>query len=88
MSSELSKTITTCTIWIAVACILTFGVFKMNVSGGFGIFLLFFCIPVAMIAGAVAATWVIWGSRRDDRMRPGSAAAPVPTQSIPPTIKS
>ena len=59
MNSELSKTISTCTIWLSVACILTFGIFRMNINGGMFVFLLCFCIPVAMIAGAVVATKII-----------------------------
>jgi len=88
MSSELSKTISTCTIWLAVACILTFGIFKMSVNGDLAVLLLFFCMPVSFVAAAVVATTVIWGSRRDDKMRRDSAVAPVPAQPIPPTIKS
>jgi hypothetical protein len=57
MTNELSKTISTCTIWLATALILTFGVFRMN-----GEFFFFFVIT-AMIAGAaVGATHIVWNS--------------------------
>ena len=32
MNNELAKTISTCAIWLSVACILTFGIFKMNAN--------------------------------------------------------
>jgi hypothetical protein len=55
MTCELSKTISTCAIWLATAVILTFGVFRMNGD------MVFFWITTAMIAGiAYAATRVVW----------------------------
>ena len=55
MTAELSKTISTCTIWLATAVILTFGVFRMNGE------LLFFFVTTATIAGAaVGATALVW----------------------------
>jgi len=55
MNNELSKTISTCAIWLAMACILTFGIFKMNVDGLPGVFFILFCLPCGLVFGAVEA---------------------------------
>ncbi len=88
MNSELSKTISTSVVWLSVACVLTFGVFKMNVSGDALPILILFCLPGAMIWGAVVATKVIWQARPEDKMRADSAGAPNQAPSAPPTFKS
>jgi hypothetical protein len=55
MSSELSKTISTCSIWLATAMILTFGLFKMNGDP------FFFVFATLVIAGAaLGATALVW----------------------------
>jgi hypothetical protein len=87
MNSELSKTISTCVIWLAVACILTFGLFKMNMSGDVA-FIILFVIPAIMVLGAVGATAIIWKSPRDDKKPADSAATLNPTPSAPPAVKS
>jgi hypothetical protein len=88
MNSELSKTISTSVIWLSVACILTFGVFKMNVSGDALPILMLFVLPGAMIWGAVVATKIIWLSRGQDEMRADSAGALNRAPSAPLTVKS
>jgi uncharacterized membrane protein len=88
MNSELSKTISISVIWLCVACILTFGVFKMNVSGDALPVLMLFVLPAAMIWGAVAATKIIWLSRGQDQMRADSAGTLRPAPSAPTTVKS
>ena len=55
MSSELAKTISTCSIWLAMAVIFTFGLFKMNGDA------FFFIVATVILAGAaVAATALVW----------------------------
>jgi hypothetical protein len=88
VNSELSKTISTCTIWLAVTCILTFGIFKMAVNGDMAVFLLFFCLPAGVIYGAVQATKVVWGSRCQDKAPADPATALHPAQSASPTAKN
>jgi hypothetical protein len=87
MNSELSKTISTSVIWLCVACILTFGIFKMNVSGDALPVLMLVCLPGAIIWGAVVATRIVWQSRPEDKMRADSAGAPNPAPSAPPSVK-
>ncbi len=55
MASEVAKTISTCAIWLAMAMVLTFGLFRMNGST------LFFAIITLIIAGAAfGATVAVW----------------------------
>lgn len=81
MNSELSKTISTCTIWLATACILTFGVFKLNVNGEIAVLLLLFCMPAAILVAAVMATKVIWASCQENKTPANSATASNPPPS-------
>jgi len=60
MNNELAKTISTCAIWLSVACILTFGIFKMNVNGYTVVFLVEFCLPAFIVGAAVKGTSEIW----------------------------
>ena len=46
MTSELAKTISTCSIWLAMAVIFTFGLFKMNGDA------FFFIVATVILAGA------------------------------------
>ena len=55
MSSELAKTISTCAIWAATAVVLTFGLFRMNGSTEFFVFVTLIIAVAA--AGATAAVW-------------------------------
>jgi hypothetical protein len=75
MNSELSKTISTCVIWLAVACILTFGIFKMSISGYSLVFLIFFCLPLSTLYAAVKATQIIWHPPQAEKKAADSAAA-------------
>lgn len=81
MNSELSKTISTCTVWLATACVLTFGVFKLNVNGEVAVFLLLLCMPVAILVAAVVATKVIWASCQENKTSANSAPVSNPPQS-------
>jgi hypothetical protein len=57
MTSDVAKTISTCTIWLSVAIILTFGLFRMNADG------IHFVVATALIMGAaIAATASVWHS--------------------------
>jgi len=87
MNSELSKTISTCSVWLAVACILTFGVFSTHVNGDVAIFIIFLCVPGILVFGAVVATKAIWQSGREEKTRADSAATPKPEPSFPPVVK-
>jgi hypothetical protein len=62
------KTFNTCTIWLATAVILPFGVFRMNAD-----FLFFMCVPAIIALCAFGATAVIWQSkeRKPSRKAPG-----------------
>ena len=60
MNNELAKTVSTCAIWVSLACILTFGIFKMNANGELVVILVVFCLPVMIAGCAVKATAVIW----------------------------
>ena len=86
MNHELSKTISTCTIWLSVACILTFGICKMNISGDVGVFLILFGVPVVIVVGAVMATKAVWESRPEGKTTSDSASASSPT-ALPPATK-
>ncbi len=81
MNSESAKTISTCAIWLSVACILTFGIFKLNADGEMVVFLVFFCLPILIVGGAVKATTEIWKSRAENPApraeTPAAAAAAV-----------
>ena len=58
MTSELSKTISTCAVWIATAVILTFGLFRMRGEW------FFFLMATMIISGSsLGATAVIWNWR-------------------------
>jgi len=87
MNSELSKTISTCAIWLSVACILTFGFFKMNISGD-AAFIILLLVPALTVLGAVGATTVIWKPPREDKKPADSAPLLNPTPSAPPIVKS
>ena len=67
MNNELAKTISTCAIWLSVACILTFGIFKMNVNGYPVVFLIVFCLPAMIVGCALKATTTIWKSQSQDQ---------------------
>jgi hypothetical protein len=55
INRELAKAISTSAIWISVAVILAFGLFRMNGDDGF------FIVATAIIMGcAFLATFVIW----------------------------
>lgn len=61
MSSHTAKAISTSAIWMSVAIVLTFGVFRMNYDGILGLFML----PgiVAMLGGfAWYATREVWNA--------------------------
>jgi hypothetical protein len=88
MNSELSKTISTSVIWLAMACILTFGVFKLNLDGFLTAFLIMFCLPCAMVYGAVEATKIIWRSASEQEKRADSETALSPMQPISSAPKS
>ena len=60
MNTELAKTISTCAVWLSVACILTFGLFRLNATGDIIAILVFFCLPALIVGGAVKATMEIW----------------------------
>ena len=73
MTSELSKTICTCTIWLATAVILTFGLFRMNGD------IIFFVVATGMVAAAaVGGTFIVWQppteSESADEAQPSAAA--------------
>jgi hypothetical protein len=67
MTSEISKTISTCTIWLATAMIMTFGVFQKN-----GDIMFFIVVTAIIIGGAAGATTVIW------KPNPNSSSPPPP----------
>lgn len=79
MNNELAKTISTCAIWACVACILTFGIFRMNVNGDGIVFMVVFCLPVAIVGAAVLATTTIWRSPPRSQTPP-----PIPESGRPP----
>jgi hypothetical protein len=55
MTSEVAKTISTCTIWMATAVTMTNGLFKMHGDAAF------FVVTTAIIMGAaVGATAFVW----------------------------
>ena len=87
MNSELSKTISTCAVWLAVACILTFGVFQSHAASDFAVMVIFLFAPAIVVFGAVAATQAIWKSRPEDKVRADPAPTLNPTPSPPPVIK-
>jgi hypothetical protein len=82
MNSESSKTISTCVIWAAVACILTFsGLYHMNIQGGFLAFTILVGVPAILGAAAAVATAAIWRSPRT-----GNRATPAASyEGSPPT---
>jgi hypothetical protein len=81
-NNELAKTISTCAIWFSVACILTFGIFRMNANGEMVVFFVLFCLPLLIVVGAVKATMEVWKSRPQGeaptRDAPASASAATP----------
>ncbi len=81
MNHELAKTISTCVIWLSIACILTFGIFKLNANGDLVVFLVLFCLPVLFVGGAVKATMEIWKSRPQADAPASVSAAPPPPAS-------
>lgn len=83
MNTELSKTISTCTVWLAVACILTFGVFRTSVNGDVAVMLVFFCLPISLVVFAVGATKIIWESRAKDKANADAAPAAVASSPSP-----
>jgi len=80
MNHELAKTISTCVIWLSLACILTFGLFRINVNGDIHVFLVMFCLPILIVGGAVKATDIVWKSRLEG---PAPASAPTPPNATP-----
>jgi hypothetical protein len=59
MTSEVAKTISTCTIWLSVAMTLTGGLFTMH-----GYDAAFFVVVTALIMGAAtAATAIVWHAK-------------------------
>jgi len=76
MNNELAKTISTTAVWLSIACILTFGIFKMNVNGYMVVFLVEFCLPAFIVGAAVKATSEIW--------KPHPMA--LPPQGTPPAL--
>jgi hypothetical protein len=56
VTSDLSKTISTCTIWLATAMIMTFGLFRMSN----GDFIFYMVLSAIIIGGAAGATATIW----------------------------
>jgi len=62
------KAFSACTIWLATAVILPFGVFRMNAD-----FLFFMCVPAIIALCAFGATAVIWQSKepKPSRKAPG-----------------
>ena len=63
MNSDAWRAISTGTVWVSTAIILTFGLYRM--SGGSAEF--FGCSTLIIIAGATAATVAIWKSASNDR---------------------
>jgi hypothetical protein len=61
MISEISRTVSTCAIWLAVAIIFTFGLFRMNGSTEFFVITTF--ILAAAAAGATIAIWFAPGAQ-------------------------
>ena len=55
MTNELSRTIATCAIWFATACIFTFGLFRMNGSTEF-----FVIVTLILASAAAVSTIVVW----------------------------
>jgi preprotein translocase subunit SecF len=83
MSSELSKTISTCAIWIALAVILTFGVFRDSVDG----FTTVVLTGIVMLGGTVSsfAVWVpqaFVGKEKVDKLRGFEVVQPAPADEL------
>ncbi len=57
--NDISKAIATTGIWISVAIILAFGVFRMNFSGD-GSFVLLIVIPSIVLGCATTSTRYVW----------------------------
>jgi hypothetical protein len=55
MTNELSKTVSTCAIWLATACIFVFGLFRMTGTTDFFLFATLFIAVAAL--GATVAVW-------------------------------
>jgi hypothetical protein len=76
MSNETSRTISTCAIWAAVACILTFSnLYRLNIQGDFLAITILVGVPAVLGAAAAAGTIAIW---RTPKVGDRSDAAPVP----------
>jgi hypothetical protein len=91
MTSEVAKTISTCAIWLATAVILTFGVFRVTMSGGVESFCFLFVVAPLIIAGAAAgattAVWYPWPAARsghvprpEDGSKPSTPPSPMPEE--------
>jgi hypothetical protein len=75
MSNETSRTISTCAIWAAVACILTFSnLYRLNIQGDFLAITILVGVP-SVLGAAAAAAIAIW---RTPKVGDRSDAAPVP----------
>jgi hypothetical protein len=66
MNEVTGRTIGTASIWIAVAVILTFGVFRMNWNGDLAMLFLLI-IAVTLCAAAGISTAAIWGWKPNQR---------------------
>lgn len=77
IAQEVAKTISTSAIWLSVACILTFGVFRLSFNGDEAIFV-GFLLPALIVGGAVLATWMIWRSSPQSPSNSGSPPTPLP----------
>ncbi len=67
--NELSQMLITCTIWLSLTMMLTFGLFRMN--GDF----MFFFVSIAILVGAAAgSTLAIWQSQKVDASRKEESA--------------
>ena len=63
MHDNTAKTIATVGIWLSVAIILAFGVFRFNWNGDSALFVLAMCV-LAICGAATISTAVIWVGRR------------------------
>jgi arginine exporter protein ArgO len=84
MNSEVAKTIATCGVWLATACILTFGgVFKL--TGDIMALLVMMGVPAIVAYAAMEATKAIW--RSGEVEKPSEAMPTTRPVSVNPEAK-
>ena len=73
MSSDIAKAIASLGIWISIAIILAFGLFKMNFASD-GSSLLLLALTALVVGTAAYATHAVWKPEKKDKKETPPAA--------------